>query len=52
MQDFSIVKTFPDMPKKGVTALHFGVDARTLFVGASDHNLRVVGIPLVAAMQE
>mmetsp|Transcript_13631 Transcript_13631/g.29224 ORF Transcript_13631/g.29224 Transcript_13631/m.29224 type:complete len:512 (-) Transcript_13631:704-2239(-) len=50
-QDWSVVKTFPDMPKKGVTALRFGTDARTLFVGSADHNLRVIGVQ-GAAMQE
>ena len=50
-QDWSIVKTFPDMPKKGVTALLFGAEAKTLFVGAADHNLRVIGLS-DNAMQE
>ena len=50
-QDWSVVKTFPDMPKKGVTALLFGAEAKTLFVGAADHNLRVIGLS-DNAMQE
>ena len=44
-QDYGLVKSF-EMPKKGVVhSVLFGPDARTLFVGASDHNLRVVGVP-------
>lgn len=43
-QDWSILKTFPDMPKKGVYSIKFGTDAKTMFVGAADHNLRVFGI--------
>lgn len=40
-----MVRTFPDMPKKGVMSLRFGGnDARTLLVGAADHNLRVFGM--------
>ncbi len=42
-QDWSVVRTFPDMPKKGVYALRFGPDARSLFVGTADHNLRIFG---------
>lgn len=44
-QDWNVVRTFPDMPKKGVMSLRFGGnDARTLLVGAADHNLRVFGM--------
>lgn len=43
-QDWSVVRSFPDMPKKGVLSLRFGGDAKTLFVGAADHNLRVFGL--------
>ncbi len=37
----------PAVPPQAVT---WGEDARTLFVGASDHNLRVYGIPTADAM--
>ena len=40
-KDWSIVKTFEDMPKKGVHAVAWGQDARQCIVGAADHNLRV-----------
>jgi len=40
-----VVRSFPDMPKKGVQALKFGPDAKTLLVGAADHNLRIFGLP-------
>ncbi|KAG1656833.1 hypothetical protein FOA52_006288 [Chlamydomonas sp. UWO 241] len=49
--DFGVVKTFSDMPKKGVMSLKFGPDAKSLYVGSADHNLRVVGME-PAAMQE
>lgn len=39
--DWSVIKTFPDVPKKGVTALRFSSLARQLLVGGADHNLRV-----------
>ena len=42
-QDWSVVRSFPDMPKKGVLSLKFGPDARSVFVGGSDHNLRIFG---------
>lgn len=42
-QDWSVVHTFPEMPKKGVLSLKFGPDAKTLFVGSADHNLRIFG---------
>ena len=42
-QDYGIVKSF-EVPKRGVHSVLFGPDARTLFVGASDHNLRVIGV--------
>lgn len=44
-QDWSVVQEFTDVPKKGVHSLRFGADARTLLVGAADHNLRVFGAP-------
>lgn len=51
-QDWSVVKSFPDLPKKGVLSMKWGPDARTLFVGAADHNLRIFGVPGAASMQE
>jgi hypothetical protein len=47
-----VVKTYQDLPKKGVTALRFGPDAKTLFVGAADHNLRIIGTAGSNSMQE
>lgn len=40
-KDWSIVKTFEDMPKKGVHAVAWGQDARQFIVGAADHNVRL-----------
>jgi pre-mRNA-processing factor 19 len=40
-QDWDVVKEFTDVPKKGVCSLAWGTDAKALFVGAADHNLRV-----------
>ncbi|KAL4431421.1 hypothetical protein ABPG75_006677 [Micractinium tetrahymenae] len=42
-QDWAVVKEFQEVPKKGVHSLRFGADARSLLVGAADHNLRVFG---------
>lgn len=42
-QDWAVIKTWGDVPKKGVTALCPGPDMRTLLVGTADHNLRVFG---------
>jgi len=42
-QDWSMVKEFTDVPKKGVNAVAWGQDARSLVVGAADHNLRFFG---------
>ena len=36
--------------RQGASAVKWGVDARTLFVGAADHNLRVYGVPTGDAM--
>ena len=44
-QDFSLVKEWGDVPKKGATAVAFGADARSLLVGGADHNLRVFAGP-------
>lgn len=44
-QEWAVVKTFAEVPKKGVTALRWGPDARSLLVGGGDHNLRVFGAP-------
>lgn len=38
---WSVVKAFEEVPKKGVHAVAWGTDAKELFVGASDHNLRI-----------
>mmetsp|Transcript_2602 Transcript_2602/g.4424 ORF Transcript_2602/g.4424 Transcript_2602/m.4424 type:complete len:504 (+) Transcript_2602:171-1682(+) len=43
-QDWNVVRTLSDMPKKGVHSLRWGENARTLVVGAADHNLRVFGL--------
>lgn len=40
-QDWEVVKEFTDVPKKGVYSLAWGTDAKSLLVGAADHNLRV-----------
>jgi hypothetical protein len=40
---------FGAQPKKGVYALRWAPDARSLLVGAADHNLRVYGAPPAAA---
>lgn len=50
-QDWAVVKTFPDMPRKGVYSLKFGTDAKSLYLGAADHNLRVLGLPFEAEGQ-
>lgn len=42
-QDWSVVKQFSDMPKKGVHSILTGKDCRRVYVGAADHNLRVYG---------
>ncbi|MEW5314056.1 MAG: hypothetical protein WDW38_005580 [Sanguina aurantia] len=47
----TLVRTFTDFPKRGVAALRFGADAKTLLAGSGDHNLRVFG-NAPAAMQE
>lgn len=35
-----VLKSILDLPKKGAHAVAFGPDAKSLFVGAADHNLR------------
>ncbi len=42
-QDWGVIKTFEDVPKKGVTAVAWAPDAKQLLVGSADHNLRVFG---------
>jgi WD40 repeat protein len=43
--DWAVVKEFPDVGRKGVTALRWGPDAKSLLVGsAGDHNLRAFGL--------
>ena len=36
--------------QQGASAVKWGVDARTLLVGAADHNLRVYGVSTADAM--
>lgn len=45
-QDWNVVNEFGDVPKKGVSAVAWGPDARALLVGAADHNLRVFAAPV------
>jgi pre-mRNA-processing factor 19 len=40
-QEWEVLKEFGDVPKKGVCSLAWGTDAKSLLVGAADHNLRV-----------
>jgi pre-mRNA-processing factor 19 len=42
-QDWQVVNSFSDLPKKGAYCGKWGADARSLLVGASDHNLRIYG---------
>lgn len=42
--DWPVVKEFPDVHKKGVSSLRWGTDAKSLLVGAGDHNLRAFGL--------
>lgn len=42
-QDWSVVKEFSEFPKKGVHTVAWGHDARSVIVGAADHNLRFFG---------
>ena len=39
--DWNVIKTFPDVPKKGVLSLRWSSLAGSLLVGSADHNLRV-----------
>jgi len=39
--DWNVIKTFPDVPKKGVLSLRWSSLASSLLVGSADHNLRV-----------
>ncbi|KAL6768632.1 PRP19 [Auxenochlorella protothecoides x Auxenochlorella symbiontica] len=43
-QDWAELATLTGFPKKGVSSLRFGTDAKRLLVGASDHNLRVFDV--------
>ncbi|GLI62339.1 hypothetical protein VaNZ11_004953 [Volvox africanus] len=43
-QQWSELKTLTEIPKRAA-ALRWGPDARSLLVGAADHNLRVFGVP-------
>jgi hypothetical protein len=38
------VHALTDVSKKGVMSLKFGPDAKSLLVGAGDHNLRIFGL--------
>lgn len=54
-QDWSVIKAFPDLPKKGVLSLAWSPLARSIVVGGGDHNLRVFTEALSAStgdMQE
>ena len=46
-QDWALLSTLSDVGagKGGVHAVRFGADAKSLLVGASDHNLRVFAAP-------
>lgn len=50
-QDWSVVKSWPDVSKKGVLSVAWAPLASSLLVGCGDHNLRVFG-PAGEAMQE
>ena len=43
--DLSPPASTPATALQGVNALRFGADARSLLVGAADHNLRVFAAP-------
>lgn len=45
LQEWDVIKRFPEVPKKGVLSLRFAPDAKSLLVGGGDHNLRVFGTP-------
>eukprot|EP00884_Botryococcus_braunii_P021924 jgi/Botrbrau1/8415/Bobra.0237s0035.1 len=40
-QEFALIKDLPDIPKRGATCVRWGADAKKLFLGATDHNVRV-----------
>jgi len=40
-QEWDVLKEFTNVPKKGVCSLAWGTDAKSLLVGAADHNLRM-----------
>jgi hypothetical protein len=48
-QDWDVVQTFPDLPQQGAFSVKFGDNARALYVGSGDHNLRVYGAPPAAS---
>ncbi|KAK9866225.1 hypothetical protein WJX84_007807 [Apatococcus fuscideae] len=48
-QDWAALATFPDLPKKGVLSLKWGDRANRLYVGATDHNLRIYQTSQTAA---
>ncbi len=43
--DWGLVKTFADLPRKGVCSLAWGTGSRGLLAGGGDHNLRVFSAP-------
>jgi hypothetical protein len=51
LQDWAVVKAWPDLPKKGVLSVAWSPLAGSLLVGGGDHNLRVFA-PAAEAMQE
>lgn len=50
-QDWAVVKSWPDVSKKGVLSVAWSPLAGSLLVGGGDHNLRVFA-PAGEAMQE
>lgn len=43
-QEWSVLKEWSDVAKKGVKSLLWGADAKSLLVGGADHNLRIFGL--------
>lgn len=50
LQDWAVVKSWPDVSKKGVLSVAWAPLANSLLVGGGDHNLRVFAAE--DAMQE
>jgi hypothetical protein len=51
LQDWAVVKSWPDVSKKGVLSVAWSPLANSLLVGGGDHNLRVFA-PADDTMQE